>query len=92
MDPDRASVCSRTTGSYSGITIGMCFGLVVLLPRGDVSGSSKTSAAGGELALVTGCVDGLPRSRSAVCGEFGMGSVPERARLLEASALDDSDF
>jgi len=78
--------------SYLGITIGICFGLVVLRPRGDVSGSSKTSVVGGEFVLVPGCVDGLSPLRSAVRDEFKFGSVPERARLLEASALVDSDF
>ena len=33
---------------WFGITIGICFGRVVLWPRGEVAGSSKTSSGGVE--------------------------------------------
>lgn len=74
------------------MTIGMCLGLVVLVPRGEVSESSKTSV-GDDFALVSGAVQGLSPSRSAAWGEDGgCDPVSARARLWEASAFADKDF
>lgn len=63
------------------MTIGMCFGLVVLAPRGDVSGSSKTSVGVDGLRSLLDSVEGLSSSSKAV-----------RERLFEASAFADNDF
>jgi hypothetical protein len=80
----------------------MCFGLVVLAPRGEVSGSSKTPGGGCVGALDSGpdagrallsVNTGREDSPGAANGENGENGVESaRARLLEASALAESDF
>jgi hypothetical protein len=64
--------------------MGMCFGRVVLWPRGDVGGSSKTSRGGVEQGV--GVKKKGRRSASASESEFFVG-LDSRVRLLAEQGL-----